>query len=174
MRGVILSGLVGSAVLLLTWSPAQAGTVRVGDALPTVTLSDWQGDSVLLAAPQAGVMIIDFWASWCEPCRAALPELNAIAQRYAADGLQVIAVSVDKTPQAADAFLKAYVPAPAMTLLYDPGGRGLAHYGAQGMPALYVVDSGGVVRLVEFGFTAEKLRMVETTVGTLLRRSHHP
>ena len=139
-----------------------------------VTLSDWQGDTAQLAAPPAGVMIIDFWASWCQPCRAALPELNAIAQRYAADGVQVVAVNIDKARAPADAFLKTYVPAPAMTLLRDPGGSGLARYGASGMPALYVVDQGGVVRLVESGFTVEKLRTVEALVGKLLHRGDQP
>ena len=167
MRGVILSGIVGSAVLVLTGSPAQ-GAVNVGDTLPVVTFSDWQGDDVRLAAPRAGVMIIDFWASWCQPCRTALPELNAIAQRYAADGLQVVAVNIDKAQALADTFLKTYVPSPAMTLLRDPGGTALARYGAAGMPALYVVDQRGVVRLVESGFTVEKLRAVEAAVRNLL------
>ena len=169
MRGVILSVLVGCVVLLLTWSSAEAEVVRVGDALPAVILSDWQGDNVPLVASRTGVMIIDFWASWCQPCRAALPELNVIAQRYAADGLQVVAVNVDRAPEPADAFLKTYVPASAMTLLRDPGGGGLAHYGAAGMPALYVVDQQGVVRLVESGFTVEQLRTVEAEVEKLLQ-----
>lgn len=172
MRGAILSGLVGCVALVSTCSSAEA--VRVGDGLPAVRLSDWQGDDVQLVASRAGVMVIDFWASWCQPCRTALPELNAIAQRYAADGLQVVAVNVDKTREPADAFLKTYVPAPAMTLLRDPGGAGLAHYGAAGMPALYVIDQRGVVRLVETGFTVERLRTVEALIGKLLNRGNDP
>jgi thiol-disulfide isomerase/thioredoxin len=174
MRGAILSSVVGSTILVLAWAAAQAAAVHVGDGLPAVTFSDWQGDDVQLAAPRTGVMVIDFWASWCQPCRAALPELNAIAQRYAADGLQVVAVNIDKTRAPADAFLKTYVPAPAMTLLRDPGGGALARYGAAGMPALYVVGPRGVVRLVESGFTVEKLRTVEAVIGQLLHGGDEP
>jgi thiol-disulfide isomerase/thioredoxin len=174
MRATILSGLAACLVFVLTCARALAGAVGVGDPLPAVTFSAWQGDTAQLAAPPGGVTIIDFWASWCQPCRAALPELNAIAQRYAADGVQVVAVNIDRAREPADAFLKTYVPAPAMTLLRDPGGRGLARYGASGMPALYVVDQGGVVQLVESGFTVEKLRTVEALVGTLLHRGDQP
>jgi len=170
-----MSGGFGAAVLLMfTSAPTQAGAVRVGDVLPAVMFADWQGDTVQLAAPRAGVMIIDFWASWCQPCRAALPELSAIGQRYAAAGLQVVTVNVDRTQARADDFLKAYVPAPTMTLLRDPGGAGLAHFGASGLPALYVVDQRGVVRLVESGFTVENLRAIDTFVGGLLSQGGNP
>ena len=174
MRGMAFGGLVGCLVLAFAASPADAGAVRVGDGLPATTLADWEGAAVQLAAPPAGVMVIDFWASWCEACRAALPELNAIGQRYAGGGLQVVAVNIDKVRAPADAFLQRYVSAPSMTLLRDPGGGMLARYGASGMPALYVIDQSGVVRLVESGFTVEKLRTVEALVAKLLNRGDNP
>lgn len=152
----------------------RAAAVHVGDGLPVVALPDWQGVPVNLAETRPRVMIVDFWASWCEPCREALPRLDAISRRYAADGLQVFAVNIDKTRTPADAFLKQHVPTPAMTLLHDPDGAALARYGAAGMPALYVVDQRGVVRLVESGFTADRLRSVEEVVTQLLTRSDRP
>lgn len=174
LHGSIVGSLVVLALLTFASSPTAAGTVRVGDGLPTVTLSDWQGDPLELTAQRANVTIIDFWASWCEPCRALLPELNAIGERYARGGLRVIAVNIDKARTPADAFLRTCVPAPAMTLARDPGGGVLARYGASGMPALYVVDQSGVVRLVESGFTVEKIRTVEALVGKLLDRTDTP
>ena len=170
----ILGSLIGCVALVFTASLANAGAVRVGDKLPAATLTDWEGTAVQLVAPPAGVMVVDFWASWCEACRAALPELNAIGERYAANGLHVVAVNIDKAPAPADAFLRTYVSAPAMTLLRDPGGGILARYGASGMPALYVIDQAGVVRLVESGFTVEKLRAVEALVAKLLNRGDNP
>ncbi len=59
-------------------------------------------------------------------------------------------------------------PAPALTVLYDPDGGVLARYGAEGMPALFVIDRGGVVRLAEAGYTPERLGLVERTVAALL------
>jgi len=174
MRGIALGGLINCLVLAVAPSSANAGTLRVGDKLPAATLTDWDGTTVQLAAPPAGVMVVDFWASWCEACRTALPELNAIGQRYAADGLQVVAVNIDKRRAPADAFLQTYMSAPAMMLLRDPGGEILARYGAAGMPALYVIDQAGLVRLVESGFTVEKLHAVEALVTKLLNRGGNP
>jgi cytochrome c biogenesis protein CcmG/thiol:disulfide interchange protein DsbE len=174
MRRAIGSVLLACLFLLLSGRSALAGGVRVGDGLPAVTLFDWQGGAVDLAALRPRVMIVDFWASWCLPCREALPELNAIGQRHAAAGLQVVAVNIDKARAAAETFLQSRVPTPAMTLLHDPTGAALARYGAAGMPALYVVDQRGVVRLVESGFTVEELRSVEQLVARLLADSEAP
>lgn len=174
MRRANTWGLVGWVMLSLVATTAHAGRVRVGDGLPAATLSDWRGQTADLAASRPGVTIVDFWASWCLPCREALPEINAIAQRHAADGLQVFAINIDKTQAAAAAFLEAHVPTPAMTLLHDADGAVLARFGAAGMPALYVVDQRGVVQLVESGFTVEKLRSVEQLVAQLLGRSERP
>jgi thiol-disulfide isomerase/thioredoxin len=140
----------------------------VGDVLPAVTLSDWQGTPVDPRQVRARVLIIDFWASWCVPCREALPALDAIARRHASAGVSVMAVSIDSAAAAADTFLRKYLPAPAMRMLRDPNGTALARFGAAGMPALYVVDQRGIVRTVEAGFATEKLRDVEESVRKLL------
>jgi thiol-disulfide isomerase/thioredoxin len=174
VRSLFLGTIGAGALVMFAAAPSRAWAVRAGDALPSTTFTDWQGDSVRVGGPRAGVMVIDFWASWCQTCRAALPELNTIAQRYAAAGVQVVAVNIDKTQSPADEFLKTYVPTSVMILLRDPGGGALARYGASGMPALYVVDQRGVVRLVESGYTVEKLHAVETLVEQLLDRGGNP
>jgi thiol-disulfide isomerase/thioredoxin len=118
------------------------------------------------------LMIIDFWASWCQACREALPRLDAITRQHAGRGLQVFAINVDKTAAKADEFLAAHLPTPAMTLLRDPDGMALARYGAAAMPTLYVVDQNGVVRLLVSGFSADGSRSVEQLVDALLRTEH--
>jgi peroxiredoxin len=164
-----IAGIVGFLLFAVCESEAHAGAVRVGDQLPAVTLSDWRGGTVDLAQQSRQVMIVDFWASWCQTCREALPRLDAITRRHAGKGLQVFAINVDKTTAKADEFLTAHLPTPAMTLLRDPDGTALARYGAAAMPALYVVDQNGVVRLLESGFTADGLRSVEQLIDALLR-----
>jgi thiol-disulfide isomerase/thioredoxin len=172
MRRIVLSGLL--LVLVVSVATGVQAVVRVGDELAAVTLVDWQGRAVKLAATPGQVTLVDFWASWCQPCRDALPRLDALSRRYAAEGLRVFAINIDQTRAPADAFLQAHLPTPAMTLLHDPDGVVLARYGAGGMPALYVVDQRGIVRLVETGFTADKLREVERLVADLLGNSEQP
>jgi len=174
MRHLTIYSLLAVAVIALATRTARAAAVQVGDRLPTVSVSDWQGDAVDVTAAPSQVMVIDFWASWCQPCRAALPALNEIARRHAAAGLQVVAINIDKAQAPADAFIGKFVPALAMTLRRDASGAALARFGAAGMPALYVVDRRGVVRLVEAGFTADKLGDVEALLVNLLDTSEAP
>jgi len=165
--GRVLRFVVALLVLSVA-TAARAGELRAGDLLPAATLADWQGGSVDLDAWRGRVVIIDFWASWCQVCRAALPELDAISRRHASEGLVVLAVNIDKQRTPAERFLSEYLPEPAVTLLRDPEGALFARFGAQGMPALYVVDRAGVVRLAESGYSPQRLPNIERAVNALL------
>jgi thiol-disulfide isomerase/thioredoxin len=147
---------------------ALAGGVGVGDRAPDFTLRDWQDRPVALADFRGKVVCLDFWASWCTPCRAALPALDALARRHAEAGLAVLAVDIDTDRAAAERFIAERVPSSAMTLLRDPGGDLFKRFGASGMPALYVIDREGRVRAVESGYAVATLEGVEALLGRLL------
>lgn len=162
----------GIALLATVLTAAAAGAaVGVGDRPPNLRLSDARGRPVALADFAGKVVVIDLWASWCASCKTALPALDAIARRHAAAGLVVLAVTVDRERARADRFLAEHLPAPAVTVLYDPEGAALARLGAPGLPAFYLLDRTGVVRLVEGGYEAEKLRAVEAEIAALLAAS---
>jgi len=164
--------LLAVLLLVVTLAPsaARAGEVHVGDPLPAFTLPDAQGHPFSPGVLRGRVAVVDFWASWCEHCRTALPALEAMSKRHASDGLLVVAVGIDRDPAKADRFLAEYVPERTMTLLRDPAASLLARVGAQGMPALYVVDTTGIVRLVLSGYTADQLGDVERLVESLLQQ----
>jgi cytochrome c biogenesis protein CcmG/thiol:disulfide interchange protein DsbE len=155
-------------VLLFTAGLAHAGAVGVGDPAPGITLSDRDGRPVALEALRGGPVLIDFWATWCGACKRALPALDAIARRHAGAGLRTLAVNIDQSPESAERFLAEHLPGASMTLLHDPGGTLLRRWGAGGMPALYLVDAEGVIRLVETGYAPERLDAVERAVRALL------
>ena len=158
-----------AAVLGIVLLAASAdAAVGLGDRPPEFSLLTREGAPFTLAAVRGRVALIDFWASWCLPCTRALPHLDALARRYAADGLVVVAIGIDKDPDQADRFLAGRVPRPAMVMLRDPGGRLLARFGASGMPALYLLDPSGRVRLVEVGYDPDRLEQVEAEVERLL------
>lgn len=160
---------------VLTWmlallAAAPAAAVTVGDRAPEFSLPDRGGQTVTLANGPGRIAIVDFWASWCMPCAPVLPVLDAMAHRYEGRA-EVFAIDIDQSRAKADAFLAEHVPnaSPHLHVLIDPAAEVLARYGAPGMPALFVVGPDGTVRLVETGYSPERLRVLDETVESLLR-----
>ena len=96
------------------------------------------------------VVWVDFWASWCSPCRRSFPWMNAMQRKYGNQGLQIIAVNLDKERALADGFL-AETPA-EFALRFDPAGRLAERFDVQAMPSSFVLDSSGKVLAEHYGF----------------------
>ena len=151
---VVLLGLLGPRL-------AAAGSIAVGDRFPWQALTGWDGKPIAPADLAGKPVVVDFWASWCLPCRTALPAIDGIAQRLRDRGVVVVAVNVDRNRSAADGWLAERLPERTFTLAHDPEGALLARCGASGMPAAYVVDRDGVVRFAEAGYALDRVAAIE-------------
>jgi thiol-disulfide isomerase/thioredoxin len=101
--------------------------------------------------PVSGKVIwVDFWASWCVPCRRSFPWMNTMHEKYGSQGLQIIAVNLDKDRVLADGFL-AEVPA-QFSLRFDPAGNLAKEFAVQAMPSSYLLDADGKVLASHYGF----------------------
>jgi len=158
------------ALALAVATTVRADTVRVGDPAPAFSLAGRDGGQVALSDLRGKVVCLDFWATWCATCKAALPALDALARRPGFEDVRFLAVSIDRDRALAEKFLAQQLPETALTVLMDPGGSLLARYGAGGMPALYVIDRGGVVRHVEVGYEVPALGGVERALDALRPR----
>jgi cytochrome c biogenesis protein CcmG, thiol:disulfide interchange protein DsbE len=108
-------------------------------------------DSALdLDALKGKVVYLDFWASWCEPCRQSFPWMNQLQDELGANGLVVIAVDVDRERAAAEQFLRSY-PA-RFRIVYDPQGTLPEKFAVRGMPTSFLIDRNGQVRFEHQGF----------------------
>jgi len=143
-----------------------ASAVGVGEAAPALALANAKGEPVALDKLRGQVVYVDFWASWCGPCKRSFPWMNELAQRYGASGLTVVAVNVDKKREDADRFLAA-TPA-QFTVVYDAAGATPAAWAVKGMPSSYLIDRSGHVVLVEQGFRDEQKAGVESRIRDLL------
>lgn len=128
------------------------------------------------AQPPAGlgelhgkVVWVDFWASWCAPCRRSFPWLNEMQQKYGPDGLEIVGVNVDKERKLADAFL-AETPA-KFSLRFDPEGELAKAFDVQAMPSSYVLDTDGRVLARHFGFRLEDRAQYEEMIRTALTKA---
>jgi len=121
----------------------------IGSTQPVVHASDTAG-AFDLQRYRGKVVVVDFWASWCAPCRQSFPWLNEIQSKYADQGLVVIGVNVDREQADAEKFLKD-VPA-EFKILFDPEGQLAAKYDIPGMPSSYVFDADGRLISKHIGF----------------------
>jgi len=118
---------------------------------PNVRLQTADGSSVQLADYKGKIVVIDFWASWCPPCKASFPALDALHGEYQARGVEVLAVNVDERRRDADAFLAGRPH--SLTVLYDHEGTSAAAFGVKGMPSSFIVDRSGTIRFTHMGYS---------------------
>jgi thiol-disulfide isomerase/thioredoxin len=120
-----------------------------------------------VASDRGSVVLLDVWATWCEPCRDALPIYEQLAKEYGKRGLKVYALNVDEDPRAIPAFLQeAKVNLP---ILVDTNAEVAEKtLGVKMMPTTFIVDRRGVARFVHEGFAEEFLQKYQTEIEQLL------
>jgi len=143
-----------------------AAAVEAGQAAPDFALGSANGKPVQLAALRGKVVYLDFWASWCAPCRRSFPWMNALQEKYGPGGLVVLGLNVDQRRPDADRFL-AQVPA-RFALAYDPQGTAPKAYAIKGMPSSVLIDATGKVLWVHAGFRDEERDELEAKIRAAL------
>ncbi len=144
--GVLLAGLLAA---LITPAVRNAPSPLVGKAATPFTLELLSGGQGSLSAYRGRVIVLNFWGSWCVPCRAEAPALREFAARYASRGAVLIGVTVKDKPDDARAFLAEFnLTNPNF---YDADGRIGVLYGLTGVPETYIIDREGVIRHKYFG-----------------------
>jgi len=156
--------VAASAVLWLVAGGALAAAI--GDAAPPFVLPTGGDATIALARLRGQVVYIDFWASWCGPCRRSFPWMNELQRRYGDRGLTIIAINVDAKRADAERFLRQY-PA-TFTVAYDSAGTTPGAYEVKAMPSSYLVDREGRIAGIEQGFLDERRAALEGHVRELL------
>jgi cytochrome c biogenesis protein CcmG/thiol:disulfide interchange protein DsbE len=156
------------AALLAAAAPAAA--VEAGERAPAFVAPALEpgGSSVSLEALRGRVVYVDFWASWCVPCRQSMPVLDALARRHGPRGFAVVGVNKDATAADAQRFLRR-VPV-GFALASDADDAVAKAFGVKAMPSGYLVDRAGVVRRVHRGFDAGTAAALEREIEELLGR----
>ena len=164
------SGTEQTARVTLAPFPSQDDMMRmdlVGAFAPT-----WKDVGVVsgtfpasIGAMRGRVVLLDFWATWCAPCRVAIPKLDALQARFGAQGLSVLGVS---TEDAQDVATFTQHMGMRYGIASDKHGATTRSYGVASLPTLIVIDKRGVVRDVAIGFDPGSDARLEATVRTLL------
>ncbi len=124
-----------------------------------VQLSDYRGQIVYL----------DFWASWCQPCRKSFSWMNKMQSLYGEEGFKVIAINLDESRQKANRFLQQ-IPA-NFDVAFDPRGNTAESYNVKAMPSSYIIDKNGNVIHANLGFRGKDEEKLEAQIQRLIHQS---
>jgi cytochrome c biogenesis protein CcmG, thiol:disulfide interchange protein DsbE len=164
-RKSLLCATIFSATFLLAPFTTVANALDLGSIAPEITLPGVK-EPVVLNNFKGKVVYIDFWASWCGPCKQSFPFMNALQTKYKTQGLEIIAVNLDANSADASAFLTK-VPA-NFSIAFDPKGDTPKRYKLKAMPSSYLVGRDGKVLAVHQGFKAEDQSELEKRIAQAL------
>lgn len=143
-----------------------AAAIDVGEKAPAFQQPGLGGGVVSLAAHRGKVVYLDFWASWCGPCAAALPALEKLRKEFPASDFQILAVNVDHEVGAARRFLERRpIGYPSA---FDPKGELPTRFGVRTMPTSFLIDRHGVVRYVHEGFRKDDVELLRNRIQEAL------
>jgi thiol-disulfide isomerase/thioredoxin len=122
-----------------------------------------------LSVLKGRVVYVDFWASWCTPCRESFPWMNELQRRLGKDGLEIIAVNMDQVRGDADTFLVQF--APEFHVAFDPKGTLAGKYHVRGMPTSVLLDRDGKTVFIHEGFRTKERGDLEQQIISALHQT---
>lgn len=161
----LLNAPIALLAAMLLFAPNAHAKLKEGMDFPSLKVAPFPGKPVVDAGKFKGkVVIVDFWASWCEPCKIELPALNKLHEKYKGK-LVVIGVNVDENLNDAKTFLKSHPV--GFDLVHDKGQKNAGELGIEKMPTSFILANGKIVKLHE-AFRAGDEKKMDEEVKKLL------
>lgn len=146
-----------------------AQATEIGQSAPQFTLPTLQQDTPTSLKQFAGkVVYVDFWASWCAPCRTSFPLLNKLHEKLKSKGFEVVGINLDEDKANAEKFLKEFPV--GFTVLRDAKGEWADQFVVESMPTSFILDKQGVVQHIHHGFTSNDVKELEEKITGLLAK----
>jgi len=159
-RRIRLWSTAVAVVTILSVAALSFASLSVGDAAPALVVPELDGKAFDLSALHGKVVIVNFWATWCPPCRAEMPALDAFYRRYHADGLEMIGVSADRPHDRSDVVKVMQTLSYPVAIMDDAT---VNNFGPpEVLPVTFVVDSSGILRAE---FTPDQTPVTEKSLS---------
>ena len=158
-----------AASLVATSISSGVAALAIGAAPPPIDLPDLEGKVVDLQELRGKVVVVDFWASWCRPCREEMPVLQALHEKHASEGLVIIGVNIDSSAKKMRGFLKGSPV--SFRIVHDSRTEVAQRYEPRTMPSSYLVGRDGKLRYVHEGFEKKDAADIEFRIKQLLAES---
>jgi thiol-disulfide isomerase/thioredoxin len=145
-----------------------AAPVKVGDTFPDLSKFKLEG---ALPDLKGKVVLVDFWASWCAPCKESFPTMNDLQKRYGTQGLVIIGINVDENNSDMVDFLKKH--SASFTVVRDAAQKLVDKVDISTMPTSFLIDGSGKVRFTHSGFRGDETKKkYEQEIESLLQKQH--
>lgn len=169
MSSLVARSLLALGLLFFIAQPSAVhAKVTKDQKFPNFTLSTLDGKGKLSQSDLKGkVVLVDFWAHWCEPCKISFPVLNKLAKKYKGK-LVVVGINVDENPADAKSFLKEH-PVKEIKILSDSKNEFVKNIGVTVMPTSFLLDKSGTVKLVHQGFHQGDEKEIEKQIVKLIK-----
>lgn len=158
---------VGLIALAIVGLSQLAAALDVGTSPPEIGLTAFDGSRVSLPALRGKVVVVDFWASWCAPCKQEMPVLESLYKRFKAQGLVIVGVSVDNDRANAQRFIREV--GVSFPIVHDADHSVAGRFKPPKMPTSYVIDKTGKIRFIHGGYRSEDAQKLEQEITSLLR-----
>jgi len=156
------------ALWLVLLIPLPGFSSAQGDEAPPFMLPALEsGQAISLADFQGKVIYLDFWASWCGPCRQSLPLYEQMKSEFPAEAFEIVAINLDESRDDAVRFLEDHPV--SYTILMDPAGKSASQWQIQAMPTSFLLDSDGRIIRSWAGFNSSHLDEIENEIRTTLQ-----
>lgn len=159
MSGFIL------AVGLLTTPPAVLAMAQKGQPAPPFKVTTTSGQPLTLANYKGNVLILDFFASWCHPCKESIPHIMELNRKYGKQGLKILGLSLDDDK---DDLIEFVTPFRLNYPVAQANENLQTEYGLRSIPTLFIIDKKGIVTEKYMGLTDEVKKNMEITIKRLL------
>ncbi|NLE48612.1 MAG: TlpA family protein disulfide reductase [Sandaracinaceae bacterium] len=162
----VFFSVFGGSMFLL---PVLALALSIGAKAPPIELKDFEGNRVRLEDLKGSIVLVNFWATWCEPCKEELPKLEALYQKYRAQGFVVLGVNLDipRDQRRAKALVERMKLSFPIGL--DPKQSVPAKYQPSKMPSSFLIDAQGNIRFKHEGYQAGDEAKLEAAIARLIR-----
>jgi peroxiredoxin len=175
MRKVLPYVILVVVVGLVLYAFREGEPIGAGKTAPDVILRMLEGgEQKALSSYQRRVVVLDFWATWCAPCRFTMPKLEEFYRRYKEAGVEVIGVAVDV--ESYDA-VRQFVKEAGITypIAMDTSGEAKQYYQIRNLPTLFVIDKDGIIQLRLEGYDPQNTeKQLEEAVRKALERPAKP
>jgi thiol-disulfide isomerase/thioredoxin len=142
----------------------------VNSKAPDFSAKDLNGNQVKLSDLKGKVVVLDFWASWCVPCKKSMPHLIELYENNKADSLVVLGINVDTDREKINEFQSAINSVISFPLIFDKDSKIPPLYNVEGMPTTVIINKEGVIKYKEVGYDSDLKDKLDKTVKELLAK----